>query len=311
VIQAELETTYGSAAGITFSGASAILISAPPRHRIERDFVDRDLIRDYFGASETLIASRRSVIEFSVELAGSGAAGTPPAFSKLLRACGLAETISAGSWVGYTPVTAGQESISLRYFVDGVMYVSRGCRGSVSIDLTAYQRPMLNFTFQGFDTNAFASATPNTNFAAWQRPLVVSDENSGDIAVGGTYSNGWVTGGTILPSRGLTIDLGNTVSHLKLLGGEAIEITRREVTGKFTGALDAATEVAWRTALNANELTSFSFRHGVPGQRVAVHAPAVQRLTPEIEEYEGRHLLGVDLRFLPVDGNDEIRLVFS
>ncbi|MFN3646240.1 MAG: phage tail tube protein [Gemmobacter sp.] len=314
VIQAELETTYGSSAGITWNGSSAILIAGTPRHRIERDTVPRDLIRNYFGGSEHLIASRKAVIEFSVELAGSGAAATPPAFGKLLRACGMAETITVGppANVSYNPITTAQESVTLRYFVDGVMYVSRGCRGTVQIDMTAYERPMLNFTFHGFDTNAFTQSTPNTNFSAWQRPLVISDENSGDISIGGTYSGGWVSGGTILPSRGLQIDLGNTVSHIKLLGGESIDITARETTGKFTGALTADDEVAWRTALNANELTSMSFRHGsAAGSRVAIHAGAVQRITPEIVDYEGRHLVAPDLRFLPVAGNDEIRIAFS
>ena len=311
VVQFARETAYADPSGITWAATSAALIASNVRHRIVRDTVPRELIRNYFGASEELIASRMAEIEFEVELAASGTAGTRPAFGDLLRACGMAEVVTAGSTVVYNPVTDGQESVAIRFFIAGAMYVSRGCRGTVEIDMTSYQRPMLKFRFIGFDTNAFTQEIPATNFTAWKRPLVVSDANSGDISVGGTYGAGWVTGGTILPSRGLTISLGNQLSHVKLLGGEACEIVNRETTGRFTGALTAADEIAWRTALNNNELVAFAFRHGTPGQRVAIHAPAVQRITPEQEDYEGRHLLAFDLRFLPVAGNDEIRIAFS
>lgn len=312
VIQADIEATYGSSLGLTWGATSAVLIAGTPRHRIVRDTVPRELVRDYFGGSEHLIASRAAEIEFDVELSASGTAGTAPAFSKLLRACGMAETVAAGASVVYTPVTAGQESLTIRYFIDGVRYISRGCRGTVSLDMTAYQRPMLKFKFMGFDTNADTAAVPAPDFSAWKRPLVISDANSGDIAIGGSYASGWVTGGTILPSRGMQIDLGNTVSHIKLLGGESIDITARETTGKFIGALTAEDEVAWRTALNNNELVALSFRHGATaGTRIAIHAGAVQRITPEIEDYEGRHMVSPDLRFLPIAGNDELRLAFS
>lgn len=313
VIQVEIESSaYGSQTGITWGATSAVLIAGNPSHTIRRDTVPRDLIRPYFGAAEHLIASRVAEITFDIELAASGTAGTAPAFAKLLRACGMAQFIpDPADWVQYTPITDAQESVAMRFFIDGVMYVSRGCRGNVTFDLTAYQRPMMSFRFLGYDTSASEQALPATNFTTFQRPLVVSDGNSGDIAIGGTYAAGVVTGGTILPSRGMQIDLGNNVAFIPLLGGEAIDISGRETTGKFVGALSAADEVAWRTALNTNTLAAFSFRHGTAGHRVAIHAPAVQRLTPEIQDLEGRHMVAPDLRFLPVSGNDEIRLVFS
>ena len=61
-------------------------------------------IRAYFGNSEQLPAGIHSELDFEVELAGSGAAGTAPAWGPLIRACGMSETITAATDVKYAPV---------------------------------------------------------------------------------------------------------------------------------------------------------------------------------------------------------------
>ena len=135
VIQALLEPTYGAAVA-TWNAIDALLVK-DPEFSIDRDVVPRDLVRGYMGGSEHLVGTRRSELKFTVELAGSGTAGTAPAWGKLLRGCGMAEVITAGNRVEYTPVTAGHESLSFRFFRDGVRYVSRGARGSVKVNLPA------------------------------------------------------------------------------------------------------------------------------------------------------------------------------
>ena len=62
--------------------------------------VQRRIIRPYRGAYETLVANSQVGITFSVELAGSGTAGTAPAYAPLLRACGLAQTINSAAVTG-------------------------------------------------------------------------------------------------------------------------------------------------------------------------------------------------------------------
>jgi len=259
------------------------------------------------------MGSRRANIEFDVELAGSGTAGTAPAWGRLLRGCGMAETITALNRVEYTPISGGFESLSLHYYVDGVRYVSRGARGNVTFKMNAYERPMLHFAMVGFDTTAFeVSANISGDFTAWQRPLVITDANAGDIRLGGTYATGVISGGTVLASKGLTVDLGNKVSHLKLLGGERVDIISREVTGQATVELSAANEVLWRSEANVNTLASLGFNFGTEaGNRIAVWAPAVQRVNPQVEDYEGNALMATELRLLPsaVGGNDDITIV--
>lgn len=315
VIQLALESGgYGVSPG-SFAATDTILLAGDPTFNIDRDLVPRNLVRGFFGASESLIGTRRSEVELEVELAGSGTATTPPAFARLLRIAGMAETIGA-SFVEYTPVTTGQASATMRFFADGIRYTARGCRASFQLMMGAYGRPTLKFKITGFDTSAAAAAVPATDFTAWRRPLIVSDGNSGAISLGGSYNptTGAITGGTPLVSRGLELDFGNSVQHIKLLGDERIDITDRETTGSTTVFLDATQEVTWRDEINANTLTSLAFVHGTTaGSRVRVFGPAVQRIDPQMEEYEGRIMMKTDLKFLPsaTTGNDELRLVFA
>lgn len=308
VIKAAIETPYGTP--VALEPDDAILVSRA-QFRIARDLVPRDLIRKYFGGSEQLIGARRAEIEFDVELAGSGAGGTAPPWGKLLRGCGMAEVITAGQRVAYNPITDNPESLTFRYFIDGALYRCVGARGTVSFKVNAYDRPMLNFRFQGFDLQASEAASNGaTTYAAWKRPLLVTDANAGDVRLGCTLAGGAISGGTKLASRGLELDLGNTVSHVKLLGGESIDITARDTTGKSSVFLTAADEVAWRTDINANTLTSLGFSFGsVAGSKIAIFAPSVQRVDPQVEEYEGRALMATELRLLPSAGNDELQII--
>ena len=310
VILVGLEASYG--AGMP---AEIIpLLVEDPDFQIDRDLVPRTLVRQYLGGAEHLIGTRRAIVKFKTELQGAGVADTPPAWGALMRACGLAQTITTTAGekrVTYSPISTGFESLCIHFYRDGVRYNTRGVRGTVKLDLTAYQRPMAEWEFWGFDTAASEVAVPtDTSFAAWKRPVIITDANSGDIRVGCTLNLGEPAGGTVMSSRGMTVDIGNKLSHLKLLGGEEISITDRDITGQMTVAMTAADEVTWRTDINTNTLTSVGLRVGnTSGYRVRTFGGAVQRVNPQAVDYEGRLMIQSDLRFLPSAGNDDILIM--
>lgn len=308
LIRAVLESTYGTSPA--FSSTDALLVSNPS-HRILRNLVDRQIWYPHYGASEQMVAARVAEIKFTVELAGSGSAGTAPAWGKLMRGCGFAETVTAGSRVEYNPITDGVESLSFQYYRHGVRYVSRGARGNAKLMLPAFGLPQIEFTFLGFETNASESGIPgNYDLSAWQRPQVLTDENAGDIRLGGSFASGAVTGGTVLASRGLELDVGNKVEHMELLGGERVSITDRMVTGKMSTSLTAAQEVAWRNEINANGNVTLGFNWGTTaGNRGTIWAPKVQRVDPQAEDYKGDLMIGTELRIQPLAGNDDFILV--
>ena len=98
LILAKSESTYGT--DISPAGTDAVLVRSLEVTPIEADTVSRELIRPYLGNSQQLLASAHVEITFEVEFAGSGTAATAPRFSSLLKACGMAETITASAITG-------------------------------------------------------------------------------------------------------------------------------------------------------------------------------------------------------------------
>ena len=90
LILAETETQYGT--DPSPGAADAVLVRDLSITPLQSDVVSRDLIRPYLGASEQLLANTRVECTFSVEMAGSGTAGTAPRYGSVLKACGMAET---------------------------------------------------------------------------------------------------------------------------------------------------------------------------------------------------------------------------
>jgi len=307
-ILAKVETSYGVDA-VPTGAANAMLISEVSIDYVYNN-VDRNLIKGYMGGDTQLIGTRYVQISFTVELAGSGAAGTAPAWGALLQACAMAETITAGSRVEYNPVSSALKSATIYYHLDGTLHKALGCMGNVQLGLNIGERPTLQFAFTGLDGGVTESSNPALTTTAWKSPLVITDINSGDIKLGGTYSAGAITGGTAHASRGITFDLGNDVRQIELLGGNAVDITNRAVTGSMQLELASAAEVAALADINSAATTSLSFEHGTTaGGKLLVFAPVMQRINPRRVDYEGRPHMSFDLRCLPSAGNDDLRIV--
>ena len=285
VVLAAVESAYGVFAGPWVAADHALRITDASIEYMDQP-VDRALIRPYFGASEQLVGTRSAKISFSVEIAGSGAAGTAPAWGKLLRGCAMAETISASTYVMYNPISTGMESLTMLYVVDGVRHRINGCRGTVEFSLGANARPLMKFTFTGVE-NSFEGENTLAPTNVWKPPLAVSDANTGDILVGCTYASGNITGGTAWPSLGLDLSLGADAQYISLLGSSQVDITGREVTGSAKFVLSAAQEVQlWSDCKTITE-RGIGFKHGGAGgsgSSVLFYMPNVQFVSPKYED---------------------------
>ena len=309
-ILAKVEATYGTDS-VPTGAANAMLVSNAS-FNLSYNNVERNFIRPFFGGSGQLAGTRFVEINFEIELANSGTAGTAPAWAPVLRACGMAESVlSTPARVEYTPVSASFSSVTIYYHLDGVRRVALGCMGNVEIMLNEGAAPMLRFSMVGLDGGRTATADPTVTLTAFRAPQVVTDVNSGDINLGCTYAAGALSSGTVYPSRGLSINLQNTVSRKALLGGQAVQISDRNVQGSMQLDLTAAQEVSFLSDINSNTNTTLGFTHQTgAGVGIIVHAPQVQRIDPTDQEYEGDVHIGQSLRFVPTTaGNDELRLV--
>ncbi len=183
-IFAKIETTYGNAVNTT--ATDAILVSNLDLQPLQGDQVNRNLVKPYFGASDVLQANTRTRVTFGVELAGTGTAGAVPHYGPLLRACAMAQTITAGSKVAYRPVSENFESVTIRCNYDGVLHTVKGCRGNVRIQCQTGQIPMLMFEMEGLYVDpvdsAFYDFITNVNYSGIASPLIFNYDNTSNFA---------------------------------------------------------------------------------------------------------------------------------
>jgi hypothetical protein len=176
---AKIETTYGTDPS-PVGGSDAVQVTNLEVTPIESDNVQAASYQGFLGNSTrgTLVANKRVSVTFDVELAGSGAAGTAPAFGPLLKSCGLSETTSSGVSVTYAPVSSSFSSATIYCFYDGTRHKITGARGTVGFNLTAGQFAVASFQFIGIynapdDTAVSGSFTVANQAAA----IEVNDTN--------------------------------------------------------------------------------------------------------------------------------------
>ncbi|WP_313178252.1 phage tail tube protein [Massilia sp.] len=313
-ILAKLETTYGLDAAPT-GAANALLVSNLSVNPMNAEYISRDIIREYLGGSEELAGARYMECGFDIELVGSGQNAVAPAWGPLMRSIGFAEVITPAMRVDYVPISGAFESSTIYYYDDGVLHKLLGVRGTATLDLGVGKKPVISFKFMGVDGGTTAVPNVSTTLTAWRVPQVVLDANSGKLTFGATHAAATApafTGGTPYPSDGLTIDLGIKAQFQKLLGGERISISERDVTGAAKLQLSAVEEVSFLNDIKANKLTSIGLIHGtVANDKVGIFMPAVQLKEPTKEELNGERLIGYKLGIKPKVGNDEIRIFTS
>lgn len=309
---AKTETTYGTDA-VPTGAANAILMSNPT-FKLTNNTVDRALIRPYFGASEKLSGTKMLEHGGDVEFVGSGAAGTAPAWGPLLTACAFEQIIEATTRVDYLPVTDLQKSISAYIYKSGVVHRALGARGKVSLGMKVGEIPKLKFSMMGLYGEVAAEVPSGVDFSDFMTPQVVTNDNSTKLWIGGTLNDTGapvITGGTQYASLGIELDLGLDVPMTALVGGETIDVTGRNLTGKITLDLGPSDEVDFEADVLANVVQSVAFLHGtVAGKKVMVFAPTMQLTNPQYDDLNGRQLVTYDLIGIPTSaGNDELRIV--
>jgi len=237
LILIETESSYGT--DPTPDGADAVLVRDLNITPQQSDVVSRDLIRPYLGASEQLLANTRVECTFSVELAGSGTAGTAPQYGKALQACGLSETVAAGTSVTYAPVSASFGSVTIHYNIDGVRHKVTGCRGTFVINTNVGEIPTIDFTFTGIYNAPDDSALPSVTYANQATPLVFKNGNTDTFSLL-SYS------GSL---QSAVFDVGNTLVYRELIGASK-EVLMTDRASNGTVVLEAVT-IAITSALRS------------------------------------------------------------
>jgi hypothetical protein len=303
LILLETESTYGT--DPTPDGADAVLVRDLNITPLQSDVVSRDLIRPYMGASEQLLANTRVECTFSVELAGSGTAGTAPRYGKALKACGLSETIVATTSVTYAPVSSSFSSATIYYNIDGVLHKVTGARGTFTINGTVGQIPTIDFTFTGIYNTPTDTALPAVTYANQATPLVFKNGNTTDFQL--------LSYAGCLQS--VTFDMGNTLVYRELVGcTKEVLLTDRAATGTVVlEAVTMATKNYFTAALTDGTLGNLLFQHGqTAGNIVDFASTKIDIGDVSYSDQDGIHMLNIPYTAVPsTSGNDEFSIVYT
>ena len=292
------ETVYGT--DVTPAAIDAIVAKNVTYTPLEGEEVSRDLILPYLGNQGIILTGTYARIEFDVELAGSGAAGTPPKYGSLLRVAGFAETALATTSVTYSIVEEAVESGSLYFVMDKIRHVLVGGRANVSINLAAKGIPTFRVTFMGLlGTISDIASMPAFSLTGWQPPLAVSKANTTMTL------HGWAS-----IAESISLELGNELTPRFLIGDERILISDRKSSGSAVVEARPVAEINWYTKAQTRARGALSIIHGkVAGNIVEINAPAVEIGKPTIGQTNNIANYTLPLALCSEDGMDELEII--
>lgn len=303
LLLAKAQTAKGTPATPT-AGDNAILCSAITPNLIKAEFVQRTLLRSFMGNTPSLTTGIHRGIEFVVELAGSGAAGTAPAVAPLLLGCGMAETITSGVSAAYAPVSTGQTYLTLVCNLDGQQFTLTDAIGTVSAEMNPKGIPVLRFSFLGVYTAATDTAMPSgISFSKFLKPLAVGRVNTPTFTLHGTSPC----------VSAFSFDLANQMTWRELIGCGGALRTDRNPSASLTIELPSVATKAWGETVRLGTEGALQVVHGITaGNIVQIDAPQTTvSAEPSLTDVEGVAMLGLQLTLSPNTGNDELVLTFK
>jgi len=223
VALAKLETTYATdSVPVAATAADVVLFRNCEINGIEGQLADRPRAQPWHGnRGRPGVHSRAVRLSGDVPLCGSGTAGTAPAWRNLMRACGMAEVITAATRVEYAPVSAAQESLSAYWLMDGTRHRALGMRGDFTLNMAAGEEPTLQFNFTGLYVDPTAVALPAATFTAWR-----------DAIIPRATITTCTIGGQAYPMRSLRYTQGNQVVLRDIPGRNDVRLTDRSPTAE-------------------------------------------------------------------------------
>ena len=303
LILAKLETTYGTDSSPT-GASNAILVRNLDIQPLVADTVNRDLVRPYMGQADQLLAQTRVEVSFEVELAGSGTAGTAPAYGPLLRSCGLSETVVASTSVTYAPISSSFESATIHYHQDGIRHKLTGCRGSFELSGEVGGIPVISFSMTGIYNDPTDETLPTPTYANQATPLIFKEGNTSSFSAFG-YAG-------CLQSYSFSI--ANDVIYRELVGcSKEVLITNRAPSGNVV--IEAPTIAAkdFFAVATGTSTGSITWQHGSTGGNIVTMTTAQSDLgNLSYSDQDGIQMLNMPFIAVPTSsGNDELSLAYT
>lgn len=266
--------------------ASDAILTTMPTFEVVGKTIARKMVMPHFGEIGRVNIGEGLKISFQCEVAGSGAATTPPRIGPLLISSGFTQAIDGDS-VDYTPNSLFDTvGCTIYFYVDGRLHKMLGCVGeSVKLNAKANEYATLDFSLIGLyaGTHVTDVALPDDPTYLQGSPPVVK-------------SAGVVIGAYSPLASALDLELSNTVGKSISINA-ANPVTRYRVTNRSVkGSLDPeATVIAtWNpwSLWDAGTASAITLTVGSsPGNRMILSVPVAQ--PSDAPKYGERETIGI------------------
>ena len=287
--------------------ANAILVRELEITPLEADTVERELIRGYLGNYETLLANQRVSVSFTVELVGSGTAGTAPQFGPALEACAMAVTNAAGTSDTYAPISdpSAMKSVTIYVNVDGVNHAVTGCRGTFTVSAELNEIPTISFEFQGRYNNPANVTAPTCTYQKQADPILWKNGNTSSFQFYGFAG----------ALQSWEMDMANEVIYRELVGGtKEVLITDRKPAGSLSieaVLVSGSGGHNFFTDATGGSTGTNKWIHGTTaGNKVEISCPTSDIGQPSYADSDGIQMLELPFVAVPNSGNDEVSIKF-
>lgn len=264
---------------------------------MESTEVELNLLSDQMGAKMKFQTGFQAKLSFSIDLAGSGTAGTVPHWGVLEQICGKAQIITAATSVKFKPASSGFVLGTLVCFIGGNKHVIRDARGTSKLEIARN-----GFLKRTYDiTGVYVDPTAVNPPVVTKAPRVIPPMlNPANVALS-------FHGLTDLCLHSASLDDGNEIKFLDLLNcTEQVMITDRKVSGSIEVIADLVSVKNWFTSAKNGETGLMKITIGkTAGNIIEIEAPKVQLLKPDYGDVDGLRSIKLGLNVLPSLGDDD------
>lgn len=298
LIAAKIEAVSGVEEAL--AGADALLVKEPTITPFEAESVGRDIASMVMGNDIQYNVAPFASVEFTCELAGSGDAVTPPAFGKLLRACGMAEVIDIDK-VEYVPIWDDFETVTLHFWQNENLHKLVGAMGTFSLALNAKAMPVIKFRFIGQYNDPEKAVPLAPDYLAWKKPVPVTESTTPTFSLMGYPA----------PADMFEFDLAGDPKYVNKINAEYIEIMDMKPAAKTrVDSPDLTVKNFFTQAIN-NTTGAIQLVHGtVAGNIFQFDATDAQVMSPAYEDSDGITAISMDLSIIKNEVDAGFKLTF-
>lgn len=276
VILASLEGTYGTEAVPlpTTNAIPAVNVGFPAQ---QPEVHPRNQVNAFLSPFSHVVGARHATLEFSTLMHGAGigtSLGTKADYDDLFAACGCTVTQAITTSCTIAPASSIDgvtlTSMTLYYYLDGILWKILGARGNAKMILNAGQPIEIVWTLTGRDGGVTDAALPTVGgLDAVQSPALLSA--------------GFTLGGVSDVVHSGELDLGNTVAVHKdwnqASGIDAVRITGRVPTLTINPKVVLIATHSFYANMYAGTQEAVNIVSGsVAGNKATITAPKVQQM---------------------------------